>query len=390
MSLTQFGPVYSGRASAVRAGEVVLSLVASGLVGMRGWAGVRRLQQPYDRSLQLGLDRLAALCVRAGRDAPVGVQDLVGVWCAQRPVDSWPLEFDPDAQVSGERLLIGGEPSEFCLEWAVTARDVVSEVHESVLVKHVKDTAALLGRPELYARWRLFVTDHAVLGPDEFLAAKNAVLDVPQWATWLEESYGAVTAEAAAGGRVAVCGGCGQWIAPQADGRVRCKVWRCVQRHDLPEPARVEAQGARRLEPELVRFVALPGRPEVDLARRLAARGARVVLYPKLDALDLVAVWPGGHSVGVDVKDWHSPYLLARRIKMFPRWGADDPHAYRKGYLVVPQDRVRANRRYVKILVQRSEALKAQPWVEVVSDDDLVASCPDLGTAGAGEVVCGP
>ncbi|MFJ4836173.1 hypothetical protein ACIP79_40730 [Streptomyces sp. NPDC088747] len=388
MSLKQIGPVYSGRASAVRAGEMVLSLVASGLVGMRGWAGVRQLQHPYDRSLQLGLDRLSALCVRAGRDGPVGVQDLVGVWCAELSVDSWPLAVDPDAQVSGERLLIGGEPSEFCLEWAVAARDVVSEVHESALVKHVKDTAALLGRPELYARWRLFVTEHAVLGPQEFVAAKNAVLDVPQWATWLEESYGPVTAETVVNGRVAVCSGCGQWIAPQADGRVRCRVWRCVYRHDLPEPVWAEARGARRLEPELVRFVALPGRPELDLARRLAARGARVVLYPKLDALDLVAVWPGGYSVGVDVKDWHSPYLLARRVKAFPNWGPGDPHAYRKGFLVIPQDRLRANRRYVKILVQRSEALKAQPRIGVVCDDDLVASCPDLGVMG--EVVCGP
>ncbi|MEW2558493.1 hypothetical protein [Streptomyces griseorubiginosus] len=388
MSLTQIGPVYSGRASAVRAGEVVLSLVASGLVAMQGWTGVRRLQHPYDRSLQLGLDRLAALCVRAGRDAPVGVQDLVGVWCAERSVDSWPLEFDADAQVGGERLLIGGEPSEFCLEWAVSAQDVVSEVHEGTLVKEIKKMAAQLGRPDLYARWRLFVTEHAVLGPDEFVAAKNAVLDVPQWATWMEESYGRVTAEVTLGGRVAVCGGCGQWVAPRADGRVRCGVWRCARRADLPEPVWVQAQGARRLEPELVRFVALPGAPELDLARRLAARGARVVLYPKLDALDLVAVWPGGFSVGVDVKDWRSPYLLARRIKMFPTWGADDPHAYGRGFLVVPHDRLRANRSYVKILARRSEALRAQPQIDVVSDRDLVASCPDLGTMG--EVVCGP
>ncbi|WND32796.1 hypothetical protein RI578_42620 (plasmid) [Streptomyces sp. BB1-1-1] len=388
MSQTQqTGPVFSGRASAVRASEVVLSLVASGLVGMRGWAGVRQLQQPYHRSLQLGLDRLAALCVRAGRAAPVGVQDLVGVWCAEQSVDAWPLEFDPDAQVRGERLLIGGEPSEFCLEWAVAAKDVVSEVHESALVKHIKDTAALLGRPELYARWRLFVTSHAVLGPDAFLAAKNAVLDVPQWATWMEESYGPVPVELAVSGRVAVCGGCEQWIVPRADGLVRCRVWRCGQRHDLPGPVWVEAEGARRLEPELVRFVALPGHPELDLAQRLAARGARVVLYPKLDSLDLVALWPDGYSVGVDVKDWHSPYLLARRIKTFPRWGAGDPYAYRKGYLVVPHDRLRSNRSYLKILERHSAALRAQPEIEVVSDRALVASCPDVGPVG--EVVCG-
>jgi hypothetical protein len=219
------------------------------------------------------------------------------------------------------------------------------------------------------------------------LAAKNAVLDVPQWATWMEESYGPVPVDLAVSGRVAVCGGCQQWIRPRADGSVRCRVWRCGQRHDLPGPVWVDAEGARRLEPELVRFVALPGYPELDLAQQLAARGARVVLYPKLDALDLVASWPGGHSVGVDVKDWHSPYLLARHIKSFPRWGAGDPYAYRKGYLVVPHDRLRSNRSYLKILQRHSAALRAQPEIEVVSDRVLVASCPDSGSMG--EVVCG-
>ena len=44
------------------------------------------------------------------------------------------------------------------------------------------------------------------------------------------------------------------------------------------------AAGAFRLRVELVRFVALPGRPELALAAALADRGARVVLYPGLDA----------------------------------------------------------------------------------------------------------
>lgn len=388
MSDTQDAPVYSGRSSAVRDSELIVSLLASGLTQMRNWSGVRHLQRPYPSSLQLGLDRLAAACARAGTKAPVSVHDLVWDWCAQRPLSAWPLTLAQDAQAGGERLLIGGEPGEFCLEWAVQAQDVVSEVHESALVNHVKDTAGALGRPELYARWRRFVTEHAVLSKEAFLLAKNAVLDVVQWVTWLEESYGPLPPELVRGGQVAVCGGCGQWIAPHPSGRVSCPVWRCEQQPDLPEPRWVEAAGARRLHPELVRFVALPGQPELALANALAARGARVILYPKLDALDLVARWPGGHSVGVDVKDWRSPYLLARRVKRFPVWGPGDPCHYRRGCLVVPEDRMRGNRQYRRILDRHCESLRAQPEVSLMSDQELIRSCPDLPEAG--EVVCVP
>lgn len=286
-------------------------------------------------------------------------------------------------------LLIAGAPSEFCVEWAIAAYDVVSEIHESALVAHVKNVADTLARPDLYAQWRWLLIDHAVFSATEFLVQKNRFLTVPQWATWLEESYEPIPPTQAPGGVIAVCGSCQQWMAPDSGGAWCCSTTRCRSLQNLAPSTFVEAEKAVRLRSELVRFIALPGRPEIDLALALAARGARVILFPGLDALDLLAAWPDGYSVGIDVKDWVKPYLLARRIKMFPDWQPGvHPFGYQRGCLVVPKDRVAANPRYCTIVRQNSAALKAQPYIEVLSDEALIASCPDTGVAG--EVVCGP
>jgi hypothetical protein len=77
MTFTLAGRISSLRGSAERDAEVTLSLIASGLVRMRGWRGVVEPERPYDRALQLGLDRLAAACARAGVTGPRGVRDLV-------------------------------------------------------------------------------------------------------------------------------------------------------------------------------------------------------------------------------------------------------------------------------------------------------------------------
>jgi hypothetical protein len=125
-------------------------------------------------------------------------------------------------------------------------------------------------------------------------------------------------------GQIAVFRHCAQWMVPARGSGWLCESPRCLRAVHVPDPV-LRTAGGYRLRAELVRFVALPGRPELALAAALAARGARVVLYPGLDALDLVARWPDGYTIGADVKDWHKPYLLARKIKKFPRWQAGHP-----------------------------------------------------------------
>ncbi|MEV3854922.1 hypothetical protein AB0J38_11405 [Streptomyces sp. NPDC050095] len=377
-----------GHDSPERESEVLLGLIASGLMKLAHWRGEVDRRRPYDGRLQLGLDRLAVACARRGLDVPIGVGDLVWEWCARRPMHNWPVVLDPDVQADGELLLINGAPSEFCREWARSTNDVVADVHESALVEHVKDVAGALGRPELYAHWRLLVTQHAVVSASELLTLKNRFLDVPPWATWLDQSYEQIPPEATVEGRVAVCSSCEQWADPAPGGRWTCPSWRCALRHDAAEVRLVEAAGLRRLRRELVIYIALPGRPELELAEALAARGAHVVLYPLLDALDLVATWRNGTSIGVDVKDWRKAYLLARRIKRFPEWRGSHPYAYQEGFVAVPDDRTTKSQHYLRILHKRSVTLQTQRHVSAITISRLVRRCPDDGPTG--EITCGP
>ena len=94
VTFTPVGMGSSRRGSPEREAELVVSLVASGLVRTRGWRGVSERERPYDRTLQLGLDRLAAVCALAGVPAPRGVSDLVWDWSATRPLNAWPLVFE--------------------------------------------------------------------------------------------------------------------------------------------------------------------------------------------------------------------------------------------------------------------------------------------------------
>ncbi|WP_150494481.1 hypothetical protein [Streptomyces kanamyceticus] len=389
MSILDMLPGTTGRGSTQRESEVLLTLVASGLVGLSSWQGEVNLRRPYDDRLQLGLDRLAVACARTDSSTlPTGIADLVWEWCATKPMRDWPLVFDPDAEADGELLLVDGEPSEFCREWVRATPDVVGDVHESALVRQVKDVAKALGRPELYAHWRLELTRNTLLSPAELIRLKNRFLDAAPWAEWIDESYEPVPSEGMVDGQIAVCRGCRQWMTAERDASWKCPSWRCAQGRFADDPEFRSAQGAFRLRAELVRYIALPGLPELELAEALARLGARVVLYPGLDALDVVAIWPSGFAIGVDVKDWRNPYLLARSIKRFPEWTGAHPYAYSQGYIAVPTDRTRGKDRYLRILGRHSSALSTQPQLQAVTIDELISRCPDEGVRG--EVTCGP
>jgi hypothetical protein len=67
----------SQRGSLEREAELVVSSSRLDWSGRGGWRGVSERERPYDRTLQLGLDRLAAVCALASVPAPRGVSDLV-------------------------------------------------------------------------------------------------------------------------------------------------------------------------------------------------------------------------------------------------------------------------------------------------------------------------
>lgn len=102
----------------------------------------------------------------------------------------------------------------------------------------------------------------------------------------------------------------------------------------IPPP--VLADGHKALTRGVWRWTTIPGRVEIDLYRALKARGLAPVLWPDLDAYDLlieVGTGPGRTVFRIDLKDYTSAVLLAQKVQ------ADGGDAGGAQWLVVPDYR---------------------------------------------------
>lgn len=147
----------------------------------------------------------------------------------------------------------------------------------------------------------------------------------------------------------------------------------------MPRPPQVATESAKavvKLRRDLSIYISLPGRPEADLARALEKRGAIVVWWPAIDAYDLLAIWPNGQRWGIDVKDWRTPYALAKRLRPLPEFPAGHEFAYTQGFVVIPDDRTKKQRGYLRILRRHSAALREQPATQALSVASLLAQTP--------------
>ncbi len=359
------------RNGVVTDGELTLSLTASGLMRLAGWVGPEDARSPYPAPLQQALDRLTWACWNAGMDPPRGVADLVSFWCAE-PLSGWPLDLPDGAVGPGDRLVVDGEPSETCRDWAVSNPDVVAEVLESRFMADVRDTCRAMGRrgQEVYVALRRLLVDEPVLSALELLTRRNRFPDLPVWSQWLGEAYVPVTDNDMDGASVGVCRRCRQLTRP-AGGAWRCATPRCRRLSRPPATTVREAKGVVKLRGDLVTYVSLPGRAEADLVKTLEAAGATVSWWPDVDAYDLLVVWPDGRRWAVDVKDWRSPYPLAVKLRPLPTYPDGHEYAWDQGFIVIPDDRVSQRRGYLSILRRHSEALRAHQALEVVSVKQL-------------------
>ena len=102
----------------------------------------------------------------------------------------------------------------------------------------------------------------------------------------------------------------------------------------VPEP--VPAEGHKALARGVWRWTTVPGLVEVALYDALVARGLGAQLWPDLDAYDLcvrVDAQGGGEEFRIDVKDYTSAILLAKKVQ------ADSGDAGGANWLVVPDYR---------------------------------------------------
>ena len=152
------------------------------------------------------------------------------------------------------------------------------------------------------------------------------------------------------------CARCRNLLVPQQDGRLGCAEERCR----WAGPATVGREIAAResvlwLRRDLRLFVAAPGRMELALAQALDRLGIALRLWPNFDAYDIELTFPHGEVWAVDVKDWVSPYLLAKHVRPIPQAPAWD-----RAWFVFPQQRGR-RQEYVRTFTYHASVLGGNP-----------------------------
>ncbi len=331
---------------------LALHLIATGV--LRYHAQVIKgtfLKEEYPPSLELGLNRLDAILYRQGFPLLRSVPALLAQ--CQQPLKDWPLSF-PNAQLDPETQLLSGPfPTRVCTDLACAAADVEAELSERRFMDRVF-ALCKNANPAFYSEFRRFLIQNPVLTATTFLDAQETLSYAEVLKEPLQAAYEKAPPDYLYQGHFLCCPHCGNLLQPLlSEPFPVCEEERCRR---LPYssrlvkklhriPARQEVYWLRR---DLRRFVMMPGKAELRLEERLLKLGVQVEMWPEFDRYDLRVIVPIRRKMifAVDVKDWASPFLLARKVK---RQGFPTTPVWDHAYYVFPQERRRDQPRYVEI-----------------------------------------
>ncbi len=332
----------SSNAPTLQPDELTLHLIASGVtqLAQKVSNGVAPTL-PYPIPLQKGLDRLLVACLRQQKTPPQGIPDLLA-WC-RRPLVEWQLALPPDAISPEDRLLDGQLPTSICEEWACTIPHVEDELTQSRLMQSVFEICRSAEAPDSYVAFRRLLISKPVLTAFELLQ-HCAEPQLERLTDPIRAAYEPAPDACAVEENFQCCPSCNNLMLCTVSGNLVCADECCRAAKPGGEGRKIpKRQGVHWLKRGLRRFIAAPGRVELRLAKQLRDLELDVELWPAFDSYDLRLVFPDGETWAVDVKDWASPFHLARQVKPIPSYPP-----WQKAYFVFPDARRQQRSDYLR------------------------------------------
>lgn len=334
------------------ANALTIRFIATGLVRAFRYAEKHgALHLPYENDLQTGLNRLLLASMQSNIASSKTIPELIS-WC-YRPLSTWGFDCDTEDITDNDVLLVHGVPTPFCEELACLVPDVEADITERRFLESVMNLCRDENAPQTYVAFRTLLIEKQVLSSLEFLEQTGSP-ELHLLRTLLEEAYESIPAALVADdGTVRTCGRCGNVLVPLQNGQFRCIEPDCDTGDGVEVGTLYNAAKDRplRLKRGLRIFVSAPGRAELSLKAKLIKRGISVEMWPAFDRYDLRLTFPDGTVWAVDVKDWHSPYLLAR--KLTPNVSIPASPAWQLGFFVFPDKRRENQRDYKRVIENR-------------------------------------
>jgi hypothetical protein len=292
------------------------------------------------------LARLSRHCVLGGVE-DVGSSIHLVMGRASGPLRDWGVpSFSGDFRYGDVELADGllGVPTDDCRELARLGGseiDVSEDVHHEQLRASVQ-AYPVARRHGAYTAIREFVVRHPVVPLDSlhrFITDGHV-----HAARAISGLYRPIPQGALGGGLAQLCGRCGSLLWPVRDPAFpdgRCQVRQCILEGDTVVGGIINQPSLYRLaNAALLAFWVGPGLDEIRLHDVLLGYGRNSTLYPFSDAAD---VGLDGLDVGLDVKSYASPMVLAARLSR----GIGGLAMFSRRIIVIPDYKLRLNPRYI-------------------------------------------
>ncbi len=360
----------AGAGKPVRDDREMVTLFARGLLDLQeqvdrhGW-----IKDGYPRTLQRSFDLAGARNTLEGSARwPTDLAALSRL--AEKPLFEWvdDLSWDPEGEFTAAALITDGEITPACVDLAMPGRDPETELIENAGYNLLRSICH--GRrdgQEVYAAFRRSVIEHPVLSSWTATILADATLaTVERIDEIIEAFYQRVPEAMTVDGMLPTCVVSGTILRKQGQGfHTESRDPEAVRRARAGDCKWVKWRpGALQLRRAFRLYWCLPGKTELDLAKKLRKAAWTCALWPGLDRVDLAARSPDGRRIAADVKDHLSPENLAVRFDGFKEFAADHDC-----YLVVPDYMPEISRGYERRFeAVRSAYAKAPVTLRTVSD----------------------
>lgn len=215
-----------------------------------------------------------------------------------------------------------------------------------------------------------FIPAHAVISLKRSMA--EAFLPVPdQYRVQVSKVYETIPSSYVIDGKIYLCPNCG-WTLKLVNGKYwECAARKCrriVERYSKWTVKTMEYNDSLcRVKQGILEYIIIPGISERRIYEKLSeVEGLTVELYPRVDACDLKLQFPGGNCWLLDVKDWTSPFQLAKKLKEKRPFQGFTDLEWERALIVIPRH---YDQRYMSLLKQAMSDYGVRD--EIIHENDL-------------------
>ncbi len=352
--------------------QKAFAFIAKGLIEKEAILKTEPNRYPYSKNLQRGINMFLSACVIMGKQTydifnfADETNFLTKYAC--KPIREWFVNWDEQSMEfhdiakqafysyeafvykrKGESYSVSQECEEYL---SVQESNIIEGTDEHALYEKIIQLSQ-----DDYCDVRKYIIEHPIISIAEHRELRSRYASNVIVRDSIELAYEIFEGEGS------ICPNCGWTMQVNSYG------YTCVSEHCCEHMPKVtdemivdgNKETVYRLKKGVMRYFAIPGKLELEIAKYCEKKKLKYKLWPLKDTFDIEICFGDGDTWEIDAKAYHNPISLCEKIKKdggFPRG------EYAKGYYVVPDECTRYKNNYTSVV---NNMLVKQPNVKCVT-----------------------